>query len=348
MRRATGTNQCLNLLCIAISLSLSVLLRGTGFSADQEDEIVALLNGEPIYRSEVEQPVAFQIYRLRGNIYTILKRQTDEIATQKLLEKEASEKGLSMEELLRKEIDEKTPAPTENEIEAYLAAHPSGGMDKETQRNRAKIFLHQNALGKRKGEFIASIQEKADFKLIMQPPERPRSTVPIQGQPWRGNPEAPIVLVHFSNFTCKLCDQSTNYILRATREFPGKIKWVHRNYFNRFDETNLKLAKLGEWAYEQNRFWEFYDAIFNEDNDRRVREIDRIVNQINLDSSEFEKKERDGQYLLKVRADLNDARRIGVTSVPVMFVNGIYFSSTFPYEELQGLIKKELAEKKNL
>jgi protein-disulfide isomerase len=208
--------------------------------------------------------------------------------------------------------------------------------------------LHQNALSIRKDEFIASLQNKADVKLVIQPPEKPRSKVPIQGQPWRGNPYAPIVLVHFSNFTCKLCDQSTQYILRATREFPGKIKWVHRNYFNRFDEKNLKLAKLGEWAYERNRFWEFHDAIFNGKNDTRARNMDEIVKQIGLDSDDFEKKEQNGHYLLNVRTDLNDARRIGVTSVPVMFVNGIYFNSTFPYEQLQTLIKRELAEKKNL
>ena len=348
MRKATGKNRCLNLLFIAIGLSLSVLFGGTGFSADQEDEVVALLNGEPIYRSEVEQPVAFQIYRLRGNIYTILKRQTEELVTQKLLEKEASAQGLSLDELLRKEIDEKTPPPSDTEIEAYLATHPSSTLDEETQRNRAKIFLHQNALSKRKREFIASIQDKADFKLVMQPPEKPRSKVPIQGQPWRGNPDAPIVLVHFSNFTCKLCDRSTEYILRANRDFPGKIKWVHRNYFNRVDENDLKLAQLSEWTFEQNRFWEFHDAVFNESNDRRTRNIDGIVKQIGLDSSEFGKKEQDGHYLLKVKSDLTDARRIGVTSVPVMFVNGIYFSSTFPYEQLQKLIQKELAAEKNL
>ena len=287
MRKATGKNRCSNLICIAIGLSLSALFGGMGFSADQEDEVVALLNGKPIYRSEVEQPVAFQIYRLRGNIYTILKRQTEELVTQRLLQKDAFAKGLSLEELLRKEIDEKTPPPSETEIEAYLANYPSSTMDEETRRNRAKIFLRQNALSKRKREFIASIQDNADFKLVMQPPEKPRSKVPILGQPWRGNPDAPIVLVHFSNFTCKLCDQSTQYILRANRDFPRKIKWVHRNYFNRFDETNLKLAKASEWAYEQNRFWEFHDAIFNEENDMRTRNIDGIFKQIGLNSSEF-------------------------------------------------------------
>lgn len=347
MRKATGKNRCSKLIWIAVSLNLSVTFGGPGFSAERADEVVAYLNGEPIYRSEVEQPVAFQIYRLRGNIYTILKRQTEEIVTQKLLEIEASEQGYSIEELLRNEVDEKTPPPTGKEIETYLATHPSMSIDKKTRENRARIFLHQNALSKRKAEFIAALRKRASFKLVIEAPEKPRSKVPVQGQPWRGSADAPIVLVHFSNFTCKLCDQSTQYILRAMQEFPGKIKWVHRNYFNRFDEPSLKLAKIGEWAYEQNRFWEYHDAILSEEIDMRARHIDRVANNINLDSTQFEKIAQDGHYLLKVRADLKDARRIGVTSVPVIFVNGIYFSSTFPYEQLQNLIQKELAEKEN-
>jgi hypothetical protein len=94
-----------------ISLSLCLLSTGTGISADQEDEIVALLNGEPIYRSEVEQPVAFQIYRLRGNIYTILKRQIEEMVTEKLLQKEAAERGISPDEFIKKKLTKKSYHP---------------------------------------------------------------------------------------------------------------------------------------------------------------------------------------------------------------------------------------------
>ena len=37
-----------------------------------------------------------------------------------------------------------------------------------------------------------------------------------------------------------------------------------------------------------------------------------------------------------------DGARIGVTGVPVVFVNGIYFSGTLPYEELKALVQREL------
>ena len=74
----------------------------------QEDEVIATLNGETIRLSEAKETVAFQVYRLRGNIYLLLKRETERIVDQKLLDAEAARRGLTVAELLRKEVDEKT------------------------------------------------------------------------------------------------------------------------------------------------------------------------------------------------------------------------------------------------
>ena len=41
-------------------------------------------------------------------------------------------------------------------------------------------------------------------------------------------------------------------------------------------------------------------------------------------------------------ADLDVAVHIGLTDEPVVFVNGLYFSTTFPYEKLHDLVAGEL------
>jgi len=43
-----------------------------------------------------------------------------------------------------------------------------------------------------------------------------------------------------------------------------------------------------------------------------------------------------------VKADIELAKSVGVTSVSTIFVNGIYFSSTFPYKQLKQLVQDEL------
>jgi len=49
-----------------------------------------------------------------------------------------------------------------------------------------------------------------------------------------------------------------------------------------------------------------------------------------------------GILLLRVREDIGHGIRIGVQAAPVIFVNGIYASGTFPYEELRALVLREI------
>jgi len=121
---------------ISAILGLSVLFCfGWECLAEQkEDQVIANLNGQPIYLSEVEQSVAFQIYRLRGNIYSLLKKETEEIVNQRLLAAEAAHRRLTVEELLRKEVDEKVPSFDEKQVSDIDCFHPSASGQKKLSR----------------------------------------------------------------------------------------------------------------------------------------------------------------------------------------------------------------------
>ena len=70
--------------------------------------------------------------------------------------------------------------------------------------------------------------------------------------------------------------------------------------------------------------------------------IKQMADEIGLDKKKFDEGQKKGSYLLKVKEDLGDAGKIGVESPPVIFINGFYFSGTFPYEDLKKLIQREL------
>jgi hypothetical protein len=310
---------------------------------DPDEEIAAALDGEPITVSEVSETVAFQIYRLRGNIYQILKRETEKIVDRKLLEIEASRRGMSVEELLEQEVDRQVSPPEEKEVDAFFAKYP-GKADKDSRirRNRIRIFLANRARSQRKKAFLESLRETSNYRFLLEPPERPRIKMSIAGEPWRGSAEAPVTLVHFTSFTCKLCSESAKMIEKIMEEFPGKIKWVHRNFFTTRDEKALAAAKMGEFAHTQGKFWDFHDMMIAHGGDFETNRVDRIATDLALDPKRFDRGEKEGLFLLKVRDDIGAARKIGVTSIPVVFVNGIYFSGTFPYDDLKALVQKEL------
>jgi protein-disulfide isomerase len=307
-----------------------------------QPDIVAMLNGEPIFLSEIEHNVAFQVYRLQGNIYSLLQRETEEIVNQKLLAAEASRRGLGVGELLKKEVDDKVKPLDEKEVDEYLATHPEDVSKDPQQRNKIRFYLNQKALIQRRLDYMASLREKADYKFLLKPPERPRTKIVIQGEPWRGNADAPVTLVNFSDFTSNLSAESVERIRKLLSEFPDKIKWVHRNYFRIQDEKALLAAELGEAAFEQGIFWNFHDLMFSRKGDMKMENIKKMADEIGLDKKRFDDGQKEGKYLLKVKEDLGYAARIGVENPAAIFVNGFYFSGTFPYEDLKKLVQREL------
>jgi hypothetical protein len=66
------------------------------------DEVIATLNGQPIYLSEIEQNAAFQVWRLRSSIYSLMESEARQIADGRLLSEEAARQGLTVEALLKR------------------------------------------------------------------------------------------------------------------------------------------------------------------------------------------------------------------------------------------------------
>jgi hypothetical protein len=110
-----------------LSLSFWILADSYVFAETRSEEVMAILNGKPIYRADVEQHAAFQFYRLRANIYRLRKREIDKIVNERLLAEEAAGRGLNVQQLLRKEVQEKVETPGDAEIEAYLTEHLKKG-----------------------------------------------------------------------------------------------------------------------------------------------------------------------------------------------------------------------------
>ena len=325
---------------LAVSL---VLIPAVGTAAGPpEDEVIATLDGKPITLSEIEENAAFQIYRLRGSIYSLLQKEALEIADQRLLAQEAARQGLSVEALLEKVVDGKAEPLSEKDVDAYLAEHPEQAVKGPEGRARLKAYLEERARIQRRLDYVASLREKADYRFLAQQPERPQIRVDTEGAPWRGEARAPVTLVHFAHFSSRLCAESAQKILRIMEEFPGRIRWVHRNFLSIQDPDALYAAEMGRAAFEQGKFWDYHDRLMGL-RERVSREaINGSADALKIDRKRFEQGQKGGTYLLQVREDIGHGVRIGVQAAPVIFVNGIYFSGTFPFEELRALVQTEM------
>jgi protein-disulfide isomerase len=227
-------------------------------------------------------------------------------------------------------------------VDDYIAANPDQAGRGSGVRDRLKVYLSQRALIERRIDYLASLRERADYRFLAKAPERPRIKVETAGAPWRGSAQAPIVLVHFANFPSRLCVESAGKIRRVMEEFPGQVRWVHLDFFSIQDPDALYAAEMGQAAFEQGMFWEYHDRMMGLQGRVSREAVNGAAEALTIDRKRFEAAQREGKYLLRVKEEIGYGVRIGIQAAPVIFVNGIYFSGTFPYGELKSLVEREL------
>ena len=98
----------------------------------------------------------------------------------------------------------------------------------------------------------------------------------------RGNPNAPILMIEYSDYDCPFCKRYHEVLTQIVNEYgvTGKVAWVYRQFpiaqlhpnAPKISEAALCVGSLGG----QNAFWKFSDMVFQE------REVDEQTNMIRL------------------------------------------------------------------
>lgn len=298
---------------------------------------IARLDGEPISLEDVQAEIAFQIYRRQVDIYSLLKRATEELVEQRLLAREASRRGLTVEELLRTETASDATPVRDEEIDAYIAEHADAAAQPNA-RERIRYYLNETRKIDRRLQMLADLRKHANFEFLLRPPQQPRVHLSVEGAPARGPAGAPVTLVHFATFSSPRSARSFGYIERLREEFPGKLRWIHRHFPNERDEVGLMAAQLATQAHRKGRFWPLHDRLFALEGRLSPRDLERIASEFDLRPvAPGDTVDLDG-----VKRDIDAGVHAGITNEPVLFVNGRYFSGTFPYENLRTLVEEEL------
>lgn len=290
----------------------------------------------------VSANVAFQIYSLQTDIFMILKRETEAWVDQEVLAREAKKQGTGVEELLRRNVDEKVAPVTDAEVETYLKEHPQDAAVGAEAPPRAKFYLSETRKIEKKLAYLADLRARANYEFLMKPPEEPRTRVATEGAPSRGPTNAPITLVHFATFSSPGSAESDGYIHRIEKEFPGKFRVVFFNFINPYDETGLLCAEVAVAAQAEGKFWELHDRLFALAGKIDERALRGAVQATGLDPAIVDRVKSDPATLVRLRRDIDAGLRAGVKREPVIFVNGRYFSATFPYDKLRGIVLVEL------
>ena len=94
-------------------------------------------------------------------------------------------------------------------------------------------------------------------------------------------------------------------------------------------------------ADRQGKFWDFHDELFKQHNELNEEKVQEIAAKLKLDLAQFEKDRKDPLLLEQLRYDYNEGIRVGINSVPSVFINGRKLKER-SLKGFQTLIDKEL------
>ena len=122
---------------------------------------------------------------------------------------------------------------------------------------------------------------------------------------------------------------------------PKTVKIIFKNFPIRSHKFAVQAAVAALAADRQGKFWDFHDELFKQYNKLNEEKVQEIAAKLKLDKAQFEKDRKDPLLLEQIKYDYNEGIRVGINSVPSVFVNGRKLKDR-SLKGFQTLIDKEL------
>lgn len=187
--------------------------------------------------------------------------------------------------------------------------------------------------------------------LTIDPAQANLAKISLRGQPVRGDPNAPVTVIEFSDFQCPYCARASKSIGAALlASYPGKVKLVHKNLpLSQIHPWAEAAAIAGECALQQSNdaFWKLYDDLFKQQKQITNKNLkdtaERVVKQAGGDLKQFSECFTARATISAIQADMGEAAALGVNSTPTFFVNGRKIAGAQPIEGFKSVIDEELS-----
>ena len=166
----------------------------------------------------------------------------------------------------------------------------------------------------------------------------------------RGNMDAPITIVEFSDSECPFCKRFHDSMIQVMEEYGDQARWVYKHApLDSLHRKSRKEAEALECAAElggNDGFWNFVDRLYEitpSNDGLNSAELPKIAEYVGLNTNKFENCLESGKYADKVQSNLNEATTAGLRGTPYSVIitkdgQTIPVSGAYPFEQMKSMI----------
>lgn len=162
----------------------------------------------------------------------------------------------------------------------------------------------------------------------------------------RGDANAPITIVEYSDFQCPYCTQGYKNLEQLRKNHGDKLRVVFKNFPLNFHPMAMPAAQWFEALSLQSpeKAWAFHDALFENQSKLSEEYFKTLAKDLGLDVAKAAKDAKSEAVRKKIEADIKEAKSFGIEGTPAYLINGVPLRGAYPIGAFEEIISKLLAK----
>jgi len=325
--------------------------------AQSGSKTLATVNGQNITEADVNKAAAadlenLELKRMQAEATynrdksDILERNLNQLMEDKLLAAEAAKRKVTPEELLHNEVETQVTEPTQEQVKQFFDDNRSR-IPPQVTFEQAEPQLREYMMGLRlqekREEYFAKLKKDYAVRSFFEPI---RFDIITAGFPARGPANAPVTIVEFSDFQCPFCGNLYPVIKEIETKYKDTVRVIYRQFpLNSIHPFAQKAAEASLCAKEQNKFWEYHDSLFENQQALDVEALKTRAVNLQMDTAAFNTCLDSGKQAEVINKDILEGNKVGVTGTPALYINGMPYRQESSFEALSKVIDSEIQRK---
>lgn len=314
--------------------------------------VVAKWDGGQLTYGDVKVDIKTQLSQLEmdylQNRYRTQQQAAEGSGIRAIVEAEARSRGMTEEELITAEVEEKVAAPTEAEVEEFypVIKRQLRNAPLDAVRDQVEAALLDRRKGERLQVYVDELRSRYGLEIDVPYPDLPRIDMSADDDPSVGPADAKVTIIEFGDYECGYCAKAFSTVQQLRQKYPNDVRIVYRDFPLSFHPRAIPAAVVANCVGAvggEDKYWEIHNSLMQ--NQRKLGDDDlkAAAEKVGVDMGRWQAcMDNQEPQLEEIQKDFDEGAAAGVSGTPAFFINGIFLSGAQPIDQFETIIAREL------
>lgn len=170
-----------------------------------------------------------------------------------------------------------------------------------------------------------------------------------KGAPWIGSENPELVITEYSDYLCFQCRKMHFFLRNLIREYPERIRLIHKNFpmdhrinplvKSPFHEGAAAMAVLSKYAAGENRFWQINDYFYRHARKKKYLDLEDMARATGLSLEGLKSALDDRGLFQEVFREIREGISLKVQVTPTYLIGEKIYPAQIPPEILKKVLR---------